>query len=102
MLDKTQLENALAKVTYMPGWSLSIVEPDSIQGVMLFIHGYVPNAYDDNGEVELRIFTPIPTMFSELGFYTWVMSRLKAVVLHELCEWFRVDGKLFIDPHRPL
>lgn len=103
MLDRRELEDITQRIRYKPDWDFSVEEPDTIQGLFLFIHLWTPNAYKpDSDKVELRIFTPIPTFDDEYSYVYWVMQRVKAVELHELCEWFRYSDSLIIDPHRPL
>jgi len=59
----------------------------------------VPNSYRPAESVELRIHSPIPPMADEDAFLGWVAWRLRVIAVHEMLEWFKLDGSPYIDPH---
>lgn len=99
MLTLTELANVLDTVTYRPGWTLQVRELDSVQGPFLTIQATVPNAYQPDKTVDLRIHSPIPPMPDPAAFLAWLAWRLSRVELHECLEWFQVAGKSWRDPH---
>lgn len=101
-LSEDVLTNLLEEVTYRPGWKLRIHRPDAYQGVYLSVIATVDNAYDHNSTVELRIHSPIPPMRTAADFYQWMCWRLAQISIHESMEMFRVNGKPWADPHRPM
>ena len=103
MLNTHDLQDAVETITYKTGFSLNVMEPDLLQGPYLFILINQPNAYDQGAtEVQLRIHSPIPPMKDYEAFFDWVLWRLKMVEIHECMEFFRVDGKIYLDPHKPM
>jgi hypothetical protein len=62
----------------------------------------LPDAAHDGHHVNLRIHSPIPPMRDAACYFTWLIWRLRVVEVHELLEWFKVDGSPWIDPHEGL
>lgn len=54
------------------------------------------------GDQTQRVWTFVPPMESEKQFFDWLLWRLERISIHEVREWFEVDGDLWADPHRPL
>lgn len=68
--------------------------------------GITMTVYDANNEdlEPLQIFQsyPIGQFESEQAFVAWVYEKVKAVLVHELAEFFRLDGVVFQPPEHPL
>lgn len=99
MLNNQQLKDGLKRVTYKPEFSFYIYEPDDIQGVYILIEVSTRNAYNSKDTVQLEIKSPVPPMRNSYEFHRWLLWRIKQIELHELLEWFKIDGECMIDPH---
>lgn len=101
-LSTPELRAILGDVTYLPGWELSVWEPDHYQGPYLTVITSTSDAANPAEEIELRIHSPIPPQGTRGDFLAWLLWRLKMIAIHEVLEWYRVDGRPWIDPHRDL
>lgn len=103
MLSTPTLKELIEQVQYKPGWSFHVAEPDGLQGPYLFIEVEVANAYDPDKTVILYINSPIPSLIkTHANFFEWVMWRIRQAEIHELMEFYRVDGEIYLDPHQEL
>lgn len=93
-----ELQAALDRVTYRPGWTFTAYE-HPFEGPHLLIVAPVPNAYRPEETVDLGIRSPLPPMWTEHGLIVWLAWRLGRVESHEMREWLRVDGRAPFDPH---
>lgn len=97
------LEREIAKFTYRPGWTFSVIH-DQFLGPTLRIIAPVQDGYDPSRTIDLGINSRIPPNVLEdprqLG--TWLLWRLTEVEIHECREMLRYDGKLVSDPHQGL
>lgn len=90
----------LNRVDYKDGWEL-IPYAHPYEGPYLQIKVEQPNAYPNVGTVTLKINTAIPNvaMTTDLSFFEWLLWRLRQVEIHEVMEFFKVDGEPYRDPH---
>ncbi len=107
------LNDLLAKVTYRPGWRIW-VENDhywlagTTSGVtlpdrLLHIDAVVADSnQEDYSELRLSHIFAVPPWADHDAdrFFNWLAETLIAVERHESREFFKVDGRRFIDPHR--
>lgn len=100
MLTIYQIKQILSKVSYKPGWVFEVSEPDDVQGLRLSIHVTMEDSYKPGNSTELHIHSPIQPLDNQDAFLRWLLWRLKLVEMHELLEWFKVDSKPWIDPHK--
>lgn len=100
MLTTADLQAVAARVTYRPGWRLTVYD-GRYEGQHLQICAEVPNAYAPGDTVTLDVHTPIPPQNTVNGFLYWLLWRLLRVESHECREWLRVDGHPVDDPHAP-
>lgn len=100
MLGYREVEDALRRFTYRPGWKF-LLRPNDYEGVDLRIECSVGNSYQPNSNVDLGIDSVVPTtmMGTVDDFYTWLLWRLQCIESHECQEWFKVDGAAWRDPH---
>jgi hypothetical protein len=105
----------LKRCTYKPGWVL-YVEGDSytrwtgtsnfISPRMLRVAVKVPDSNDTDKDVQLVHSFEVPPYVMETEgddddvFLGWVSHCLLYVERHESREFFKVDGKRYVDPHR--
>jgi hypothetical protein len=60
-----------------------------------------PNAYKPSETIELGIRSPLPPFADTDALHAWLMWRLARIEMHELREFYRVDGVPVDDPHKP-
>jgi hypothetical protein len=98
-----QLNEALKEVTYRSGYNIEVFN-NPYEGPYLSVKVWVEDASNSGGELELRINSPIPNIarYDNEHFYEWLLERLIKIEIHEVCEFFRVGGVKFYDPHNPI
>lgn len=85
-------------VTYKPGFQFTIMR-HPIEGLCLRIVFNVPDAYRPGEQQTQGVNAPIPPLYDARHFHDWLLWRLRIIELHELCEFYRVNGELLYDPH---
>lgn len=98
MLTVGQIEALLERVTYRPGWQLTVYE-DPWEGPHLRIVATMPNAYRPDETVDVGINSAIPPMPDADAFLLWLQARLIRVESHESREFLHLDGRPVFDPH---
>ena len=90
---------AVSKIKYKPGWSFHHVNDE--WGHTMRIMALVPHSVTLEPTLFqfVRIIPPLP---DETAFKGWMRVILKEAELHELDEFFRFDGELVNDPHKPV
>lgn len=101
MLSHAEVADVLDKVSYKPGWVLTI-RYLPLQGTYLSIYVEMENSYKPGTTVPLRIHSPVPPMADEQALMTWLAWRINLVETHEVLEWLKLSGKPWIDPHADL
>lgn len=94
-----QIKRALARITYMDGWTFEAFEHRSEGQKLRIVVPDLPNSYRPDVKTTLGINTFIPPCENEEQFFTWLGYRLRRIWEHESDEWFKVDGRQFYDPH---
>lgn len=100
MLTTGQVEAALERVTYKPGWTFRVYD-GAWEGQHLVIRTAAPDAYQPGQTTDLDIHSPLPPMPDEAHLHAWLMWRLARIEVHEMREFYRVDGQPVSDPHGP-
>jgi len=100
-LSHIEIVSIVRRVSYKPGWSL-VVRDVPMQGTYLSVLVELENSYQPGTTVPLRIHSPIPPMPSAEALMTWLAWRIRLIETHEVLEWFKLDGKPWIDPHASL
>ncbi|MCA1841293.1 MAG: hypothetical protein LC723_13385 [Actinobacteria bacterium] len=92
------IQELLNYVEYKPGWKFVVYE-GRWEGAHLQIIVDMPNAYrpDETTTVDIHCF--LPPMETASEFHRWLMWRLGRIEIHEMREFYRVDGKVWDDPH---
>lgn len=93
-----QLERLLADWSYKPGYEYHLYA-HPYEGTHLAIVLTVPNAYRPDEAQPQCIRAAVPPMFDSVQFYEWLLWRSIRFEIHEACEFGRVSGKVFRDPH---
>jgi hypothetical protein len=101
VLTVQQIRAEVAKLRYRPGWFFAVEERGFEDPWLRMLATGVMNAYDPQSTIDLGIDSPIPPMANTDQLYRWLMWRLERVESHEAREWFRIDGAVLFDPHRP-
>lgn len=100
MLSVTDLKDAVSTIRYKPDYHIFVTELDEYQGPYFVVNVEKTDSNNPNESVVLDIRSPIPPMRDYEDFYRWVGWRLKMIEIHEMMEFYRIDGKPYIDPHQ--
>ncbi len=99
MLTTPELQELAGRVQYRPGWTFSVYQ-HRFEGQALLIHMSVLDS--QTGEPALiPVPTFIPPIPDETYFWSWLLYRLQRLESHEGRECFRVDGRMWSNPHAP-
>ena len=92
----------LARFTYKPQWHVSaLCEVFNGDGpTIIFIVARVESAYHPGvyTNVSRSVIVP-PFIETEEAFFDWIHFEIGSLEMHEIDEWFRVDGIQTCDPH---
>lgn len=99
-----EIESIVDRIDYKPGWAL-VLRPDQRS---LQISRVVPDSRDPGRDVKVGSVHPIPPVLTQgslnplsvISVVTWVKTEIRRCELHELDEFFRLDGQLVDDPHK--
>ena len=99
----SQLETWLRAVTYRPGVTFAIHDG----ALEIKVHTVDSrSAHDDLLEIDINHRTLLPTfdlrqptMQVRSAFLDFVRECVLAMERHESQEWFRVNGRVVVDPH---
>lgn len=96
-------------IKYKPGWDFDVVVPDEeldrvFPGYlpMLRILATVPHRDNPATSVVVEARAPIPFAYEDMDLgviYRWIREVAVGLELHEVDEWFLVDGVRVFDPH---
>lgn len=98
MLSVDDINEHLKGVTYKPGWEFKCYM-GRWEGPHFVITTVVPDAYDINSTTTLDVHSRIPPMRDTAQLDEWIMWRLGIIELHEMREFYRVNGEPVSDPH---
>ena len=101
-LSTPALLEIVKEIQYKPGWHFAVEMYDDLSGPYLVIRAKTTNAYDHNASTVLCIRSMIPPMGTRAAFLEWILWRLTQAEIHETQEFFHVDGRPYLDPHREL
>ncbi len=95
------LETALQTITYKDGSRFALNRDDESNWARLDFFMHLPNAFrDDRADryTRFEFLVPIAT-YDQENWTRWVFVCIKGVEIHEICEWFRVNGERPYAPH---
>src|SRR3954454_25179958 len=100
MLSEVVIQGLLERFSYKPGWEITYYV-GTYEGPHINIRARVENSYRPGEYVDLDVHSPIPPVrdLNDLG--EWLAWRLRRLEVHECMEWFKFEGKPWVDPHRP-
>lgn len=91
------VRDVLKRFTYRPGWKFSV------DSGLLRVYMTVTDANPPHGEMDLTFSQPIPPhIYEGFDWIRWLYDQLRTVEMHELQEFFRIDGRVVFDPHPEL
>lgn len=100
IMSYSDLEHELTRVSYRPGWTFKLY-PHEHEGTWIAIEFEVVDAYHPDKMQRQCVRSPIPAFLeTPEEFHRWLLWRLIRQEIHEAGEFYRVDGKVFRDPHR--
>lgn len=88
-------------VTYVDRSRFALERDDDANYALLYIFITAPNSYrDDRADRHTRheFVVPVATYDRE-NWIRWLFEQLKSIEIHEVCEWFKVDGQRVYPPH---
>ena len=93
------------KLTYRPGWKVSLVDMDRGQGsrgltLDIITRGY--NSYHpENGQYyQVHHYMIVPSAsYDRESWANWLLEQFFLVERHEACEFFEIDGEKIFAPH---
>lgn len=98
MLTVGEIEAELARVSYKPGWTFRVYQ-GRWEGLHLVIRTEVPDAYHEGENVVLDVHSFLPPLRDRWALHSWLTWRLARIEVHEMREFYRVDGQCWDDPH---
>lgn len=100
--DFIDLEEATEKLRYKPAWKFQagIASPGSLNYYTLTITAAVLHSETfEPVTFEIRRVIPRVALSRTAAFYSWVEDMIMEAEIHEIREFFRVDGKVWDNPH---
>lgn len=104
-----RLQNLLKRFKYKPGWEFTLDTPSSTIRVMtwqeprnLLITTQVQDTYHPaNSKQQIGLFCGVPEVpaITDGQIMEWLKACIAYLEMHELEEWFMVDGTRPYDPH---
>lgn len=98
------LTKQLARYTYKPGYTMTIVrELGSAPFLLVEFVTTDSRQTDKQGRIKFRRMVPyyLGGVGMERQFGDWLQHQLVDLEVHELREWLRLDGEIRDDPHPP-
>ena len=97
------VDQQLCRFRYKPGWRC--VAESSSQGTLLRTIMETEDTYNPGRTVKITGVQQIPYYVVEARdpdqFAQWLLHVLISLEEHEAREWFRRDGEIFDNPHKP-
>jgi hypothetical protein len=100
MLTVGQVRAEVARVSYRPGWSLTVEERGFEDPWLRVLALDVGDAANPGQSIDLGVDSPIPPMADVDALHRWLVWRLGRIESHESREFYRVGGFPLFDPHR--
>ncbi len=97
ILTTAQLHSILSRVTYKPGWELTLTGDENLS---LCITAFMEDAYNPGDRILVDIHSLLPPFYTEAEVLRWLRWRIREIEVHEVDEFLRLDGKAVFDPHR--
>lgn len=98
--------DAIAKVTYKPGWRIELTEFCSMGDGRTFegqLHVVTPDSWHPERMAEVLMYEGIaaPYLHENIGTFavSWLERLIRRCEDHEYNEWLRVDGVPIRNPH---
>lgn len=105
--DTTQwCRSIVERCEYKPGWEIHISDGDlfNLGEPILKIKFKTADSRFPDRIISVGMSHTVPehvTMsLNKKRFIHWVLDMVMKVEIHEIKEWFKVDGEIFDDPHK--
>lgn len=96
------LEQVIDSATYTDDARFQLIREDESNYALLYIFLSAPNTYREDRTMRHtrhEFVVPVAT-YNFNAWVRWVFERIKsAVAVHEVCEWFKIDGVRPYPPH---
>lgn len=95
------LDDAVQSITYKDGARFLLAREDEHNFALLYVFFGVPNSYRaDRAERHTRFEFVVPVAtYDRENWVRWVFERVKSIEMHEVREWFKIDGVRAYAPH---
>lgn len=97
-LTHDELVAELARYTYRPGWSLSLLK-HPWEGSVFVCDFQAPDSTDPSETADFRVKSHVPPMQNVEQFGYWLVWRLGMIESHESREFLHRDGAVWQNPH---
>lgn len=99
----SKLADLISRISYKPGWKFELRRETflySVTSSMLIITATVKDSRNPENTVEFVMQRMVPEYLTDQElFLKWVKHTLMECEIHEMREFFRLDGELVDDPH---
>lgn len=106
---REKIEKIVKRITYKPGWRIYCAsrprEPEVPEGelvVRIIFMAEDVTAPGKQTKVGLGVSFWLDQDYSEEVILKRIMQGVRELEMHEVEEWFKVDGRNFVDPHPEL
>lgn len=103
MLSTAEIQSYLTRVSYKPGWVFSYYE-GRWEGPHLRIYcAEVPDSFTpgETTVLDIHCFLSPNDIADTTALNRYLMYRLGRIEMHEMREFFKVNGKVVSSPHMP-
>jgi len=98
VLTTAEIQAHLEKVTYKPGWEFEVYD-GRWEGQHMVIRTKVEDTYNPGTMTTLDVHSMLPPMRDTDALNEWLTWRLGRIEIHEMREFFKVEGKVVFNPH---
>lgn len=107
MISVSFFQDRLDRIKYKPGYAFNItrVSPDNsvyLDMYMLDITAHVLDAANPTEKIRLNFSAAFDPQDINLPFEEFVLNQIKIMEMHEVNEWFKIDGFHLNEPHPEL
>lgn len=93
-------EDFIKRVTYKPGWKIGYVYEIGLDEHRIVVDMHTQDSTTEEFKlVRVAQWAILPDWMNEGHAGVFVRDMIQKLEMHELDEWFKVDGELVNDPH---
>lgn len=96
------LAAVLERLHYKPGWKFSIMRNTESGFMTLVVQAAVENVEAPHEKVQINMTETVHPEMTDDEFINTVCSAICKMEMHEVDEYFKVDGRHYREPHPEL